>query len=216
MKLNKLIDHTLLNPFSLDDAIAALCNEAKKFDFYSVCVSPYFAKYCNKILKDSDVQVSTVIGFPYGYESTSAKIAAMQYVIDYVDEFDIVVNLPAVSNSNWPLIKNEMEAISSFARSRSKITKWIVESGNMEQSSLITLCKIFNEVQPDFMKTSTGVLGPGASIEAITLMREQLNKQIHIKASGGIRDRATAIGMIHAGASRIGASKSVEIVTSPQ
>ena len=212
MKLHKLIDHTLLSPFAEAHQAKKLCEEAIIHQFYSVCISPYFVPFCRQHLSGSQVRICTVIGFPFGYNSIASKQRDIESLLPTVDEFDIVINLQAVTNEDFNLIDNEAELLTNHVQQEGKVVKWIVESGNISSNHLRTLCDIMNTHRPDFIKTSTGVLGAGATLEAVTTMREYLHNDIQIKASGGIRDRQTALAMIQAGASRIGASKSVQIV----
>ena len=213
MKLNRYIDHTLLAPFATAQQVKSLCQEAIDYSFYAVCVSPYFARLAQKLLVNSDIKVSTVIAFPYGYESTSSKVACMEATVAAIDEYDVVVNLQAVMNEDWTLVQNEIITLTRQAHQQKKIIKWIVESGNISENYLLRLCEICNEANVDYMKTSTGMLGTGATLSAVNFMRAHLNNHISIKASGGIRDRQTALSYIEAGASRIGASRGVEMVT---
>ena len=212
MKLNKSIDHTNLGPFTPLEDIKTLCEEAIEYGFFAVCVSPYHTSFCHEFLKHSDVKISTVIGFPYGYDSIESKASNMTAIHLLVDEFDIVVNLQAVINNDWRHIEGEIAQLTHLAHQYNTIVKWIVESGNISESQLERLCAICNKANVDFMKTSTGMLGAGASVEAITFMRAHLDDDIQLKASGGIRDRNTALKMVKAGATRIGASKGIEIV----
>lgn len=213
MKLNRYIDHTLLSPFATHNEIEKLCQEAVDHKFYSVCVSPYFAIVAKNILIDSSVKVAVVIGFPYGYNSISSKKKNIISVSPYVDEVDVVINLQAVIAEDWHYLKKEINELTAEAHENNLVIKWIVESGNISLEQLKQLCEMCNEARVDFMKTSTGMLGTGATLEAIQTMREELDEGIQIKASGGIRDRETAIKFINAGATRIGASRSVAIVS---
>lgn len=212
MKLNRNIDHTNLSPFSTFAEIEKLCQEAREYDFYAVCVSPYYAQVAHDLLIDSSTAVAIVVGFPYGYNNTKSKSATIAEAHKIVDEIDVVINLQALLAEDWKLISNEMHALTSQAHDAELVIKWIVESGNISAEQLNGLCDIANESQIDFMKTSTGMLGTGATMEAVTTMRKLLDPSIQIKASGGIRDQATALSYIEAGASRIGASKGIDIV----
>ena len=212
MKLNQYIDHTLLSPFSTSEQVETLCREAMEYDFYSVCVSPYHTAMARKFLGNSAVKIASVIGFPYGYNSMSSKAENMNSIVNLIDEYDVVVNLQAVVNKDWQTVQTEIMELTQFAHQHKKVIKWIVESGNISEEALGQLCTFCNEAQVDFMKTSTGMLGTGATLSAVTFMRAHLDDTIAIKASGGIRDRESAMTYINAGATRIGASKSVEIV----
>ncbi len=212
-ELNRYIDHTLLDPFANDIKLNQLCEEALNFNFFAVCISPYHISYCADYLLGSEVKIATVVGFPYGYSSTKSKIEEIRQHNEIVDEFDVVINLQALMSKDWSYIHSELSQLVDAAHAANAIIKVIVESGNIHFNELRHLCELCNNVGVDYMKTSTGVLGNGASIEAISFMRRHLHTNIKIKASGGIRRRNTAIQMIAAGADRIGASKSVAIIT---
>ena len=212
MKLNSYIDHTHLSPFSTRSEIEKLCQEARDFDFYAVCVSPYYAPLAHDLLIDSSTAVAIVVGFPYGYNSTKSKSATITDASKFVDEVDVVINFQALLAEDWELISIEMHTLTTQAHESKLIIKWIVESGYISSEHLSRLCAIANDAQIDFMKTSTGMLGTGATMEAVETMRRLLDQSIQIKASGGIRDQETALRYIEAGASRIGASKGIEIV----
>lgn len=216
MKVNAFIDHTILSPFTTTKQIDSLCQEAIDYAFYAICISPYFVSTANSKLKDTSVKISTVISFPYGHDPILSKKACMNSTAQFVDEFDVVVNLQAVVNENWDLVQQEIHELTSHAHSQQKIIKWIVESGNINKQQLARLCDICNEARVDFMKTSTGALGPGAVLFDVRFMRQHLDDSIAIKASGGIRDFITAASYIEAGARRIGTSSGVKIVREQQ
>lgn len=212
MNLNRYIDHTLLNPFAKRQAVEQLCQEAIDYNFYAVCVSPFHTCVAYHLLEAYEIKLATVIGFPYGYDTIKNKLDAVAEALPIVDEFDIVINLQATSDENYDYLRDEITQLTTYAHDNNKLVKWIVESGNIPTSQLAQLCAIANEAKIDFMKTSTGMLGAGASVDSIKFMRSQLDEAIAIKASGGIRDRATALAMIDAGATRIGASRSVDMM----
>ena len=212
MKLNRFIDHTLLSPFATTAEIEKLCKEALEYNFYAVCVSPFFAKLAHDLLINSTTAVAIVVGFPYGYNSTKSKSVTISETNNLINEVDVVINLQALLSEDWNLISEEIHELTNQAHENNLVIKWIVESGNISTEQLTRLCAIANHAKIDFMKTSTGMLGTGATMEAVETMRRLLDDSIQIKASGGIRDRATALRYIQAGASRIGASKGIEIV----
>jgi len=213
MTLNTYIDHTLLKPFASQALVKKLCVEAIQYNFYAVCVSPYFVPFCATQLEGSSVKISSVIGFPYGYNSIKSKKEDISSILNQTDEFDVVVNLNAVVNEAWSTVENEIHEITSHVHAHGKVIKYILESANISSHALSQLCQVANQAGVDYIKTSTGVLGPGASVEHVQLMRKWADDKIQIKASGGIRDRATALAMIEAGATRIGASQSIAIVS---
>ena len=212
--LNKYIDHTILKPTCLVADIEKLCAEAKQYDFAAVCVPPNFVKLAKEKLAGSTVQVATVIGFPFGYSATEAKIAEIILaMVDGADELDVVANISAIKNGDWSAIADEINHIMPIIRSKGKVVKIIIESGVLTDDEIIKCCDIYGIAGIDYLKTSTGYAEKGASVEAVKLFRKHLPDQVQIKASGGIRDYATAQLMIDAGATRIGCSAGVAIVS---
>ena len=214
MPLNKYIDHTILKPTCLVSDIEKLCAEAKQYDFAAVCVPPNFVKLAKEKLVGSTVQVATVIGFPFGYSATEAKIAEIILaMVDGADELDVVANISAIKNGDWSAIADEINHIMPIIRSKNKVVKIIIESGVLTDDEIIKCCDIYGIAGIDYLKTSTGYAEKGASVEAVKLFRKHLPDQVQIKASGGIRDYAAAKLMIDAGATRIGCSAGVAIVS---
>ncbi len=214
MPLNKYIDHTILKPTCLVADIEKVCAEAKQYDFAAVCVPPNFVKLAKEKLAGSTVQVATVIGFPFGYSATEAKIAEIILaMVDGADELDVVANITAIKNGDWTAIADEINHIMPIIRSKGKVVKIIIESGVLTDDEIIKCCDIYGIAGIDYLKTSTGYAEKGASVEAVKLFRKHLPDQVQIKASGGIRDYATAQSMIAAGATRIGCSAGVAIVS---
>jgi deoxyribose-phosphate aldolase len=214
MPLNKYIDHTILKPTCLVSDIEKLCAEAKQYDFAAVCVPPNFVKLAKEKLLGSSVQVATVIGFPFGYSATEAKIAEIILaMVDGADELDVVANIAAIKNGDWSAIADEINHIMPIIRSKNKVVKIIIESGVLSDDEIMKCCDIYGIAGIDYLKTSTGYAEKGASVEAVKLFRKHLPDQVQIKASGGIRDYAAAKLMIDAGATRIGCSAGVAIVS---
>jgi deoxyribose-phosphate aldolase len=214
MPINKYIDHTVLKPTCLVSDIEKLCAEAKQYDFAAVCVPPNFVKLAKEQVAGSDVKVATVIGFPFGYSATEAKIAEIILaMVDGSDELDVVANISAIKNADWAAIADEINHIMPIIRSKGKAVKIIIESGVLTDDEIIKCCDIYGIAGIDFLKTSTGYAEKGASVEAVQLFRKHLPEAVNIKASGGIRDYASAKQMIDAGATRIGCSAGVAIVT---
>ena len=212
--LNKYIDHTILKPTCLVADIEKLCAEAKQYDFAAVCVPPNFVKLAKEKVAGSTVQVATVIGFPFGYSATEAKIAEIILaMVDGADELDVVANISAIKNADWSAIADEINHIMPIIRSKNKLVKIIIESGVLTDDEIIKCCDIYGIAGIDYLKTSTGYAEKGASVEAVKLFRKHLPDQVQIKASGGIRDYAAAKLMIDAGATRIGCSAGVAIVS---
>jgi deoxyribose-phosphate aldolase len=214
MPISKYIDHTILKPTCLVWDIQKLCAEAKQYDFAAVCVPPNFVKLAKEQVAGSDVKVATVIGFPFGYSATESKIAEIILaMVDGADELDVVANISAIKNGDWSAIADEINHIMPIIRSKGKTVKIIIESGVLSEEEMIKCCDIYGIAGIDYLKTSTGYAEKGASVEAVQLFRKHLPNTVHIKASGGIRDYATAKQMIEAGATRIGCSAGVAIVT---
>ena len=214
MPLNKYIDHTVLKPTCLVSDIEKLCFEAKQYDFAAVCVPPNFVKLAKEKVAGSSVKVATVIGFPFGYSATEAKIAEIILaMVDGADELDVVANISAIKNGDWTAIADEINHILPIIRSKDKVVKIIIESGLLTDEEIIKCCDIYGIAGIDYLKTSTGYAEKGASVEAVQLFRKYLPEQVQIKASGGIRDYATAKLMIDAGETRIGCSAGVAIVS---
>lgn len=211
MKLNKLIDHTLLKPEATKTQIEKLCSEAKEYDFKSVCVNPYYVKRAKELLKESDVLVCTVIGFPLGQNTTAIKVAETKDAINNgADEIDMVINIGALKSKDEDYVLNEIKEIRNACKG--KTLKVIIETCLLTDEEKITACKLSKKAGADFVKTSTGFSTHGATVEDVKLMRETVGEDMGVKASGGIRDRETALKMIEAGATRLGVSAGVEIV----
>ncbi len=213
MNIAQFIDHTILKPTTTLEDIRKICAEAIEYKFAAVCVPPPFVRNAKMMLKDSEVKVATVIGFPFGYSVAKAKIFEMQQAIeDGADEIDVVVNLIALKAGQWTYLENEIKFLVEAAHKNEKIIKVIIESGVLSTEEIIKCCEIYSKMGVDFVKTSTGYAEKGASVEAVHIMKAHLPEHIRIKASGGIRDFAFAKELVEAGADRLGCSASVAIV----
>lgn len=214
MNIASFIDHTILKPSTSSEEIINLCEEAIQYHFAAVCVPPYFVSQAAQLVQNSGVKVATVVGFPFGYQHYSAKVAeAKQAVRDGINEVDMVMNIAAFKNKDFTCLQEEISGLLNVAKSYNVVVKVIIESGILTNEEIIQCCHFYKGYPVDFLKTSTGYADKGASIEAIRLMREHLPKQIQIKASGGIKTKAFAMDLIDAGADRLGCSASVAIVT---
>lgn len=214
MNISAFIDHTILRPDCIAEDIKKVCFEAIEHRFFSVCVPPYYVREAARILEDKPVKVATVIGFPMGYDPTAAKVEAIKRAIDDgADELDVVINICAVKNRQWNFVRNDIDSMTTAAHIKGKIIKVIIETGMLTEEEIRKVCELCLEIKPDFVKTSTGYNVEGASVFAVRLLREILGDAIRIKASGGIRDRETALQMIEAGAKRLGSSSGVKIVS---
>lgn len=213
MKIAALIDHTALKPDTTKEQISKLCSEAIEYGFASVCVNPCYVKLSSELLKGSSIKVCTVIGFPLGATTTATKVAeASEAIENGAKEVDMVINIGALKSGDVEFVKQEIEAIVQTAKGKA-LVKVILETCLLTEEEKITTCKICKEAGADFVKTSTGFSTAGATIDDVKLMRSIVKPSLGVKASGGIRDYKTANAMVEAGASRIGASASVEIVS---
>lgn len=207
------IDHTILRPDVKLSEIEKLCDEAKEYRFAAVCVPPYFVKKAADFLKKSEVKVATVVGFPLGYSCTPAKVEeAKRAISDGADEIDMVMNIAALKEKNYKYVLDDMQSVATIAHQHDKVVKVIIEISLLTKEEIKKCCDLARNAGTDFVKTSTGFTGGGATLEAVRLMRASLTKKIKIKASGGIRDREAALKMIEAGADRIGTSSGIQIV----
>lgn len=211
MELNKYIDHTnLKNTATLKD-IEKLCNEAIKYKFASVCIYPYYIPLAKKLLKDTNVEVCTVIGFPTGESTKEVKVyEAIDAVEHGATEIDMVINISALKNKDYDYVKEEIEEVRDAIDG--KVLKVIIETCLLTKKEIVKMTEICNETFVNFIKTSTGFSISGAKVEDIELINKHKNDILEIKASGGIRDIHTMEDMINAGATRIGTSSGVEIM----
>lgn len=212
-KLSDYIDHTTLKANTRLRDIEKLCQEAKEHNFFAVCIPPYFVRNATRLLRENEVKVATVIGFPMGYSATPSKAAEIHKAIDDgADEIDVVINLSAVKSRDWNYVKNDIETMTVAAQMKGKSIKVILETAILNKREIKKLCDICVAAGVNFVKTSTGFNGDGASIEVVKFLRENLPDTVKIKASGGIRSAKKAQKMIDAGADRIGTSSGVKIV----
>ncbi|MEP6951805.1 MAG: deoxyribose-phosphate aldolase [Ginsengibacter sp.] len=217
MNINSYIDHTILKPTTTLVEVEKICAEAIQYQFAAVCIPPLYVKKVKEILRDSPVKVATVIGFPFGYEAIEAKVAEIVLaIVDGADELDMVVNISAIKNNDWNFIASEINTILPIIKSKNKIIKVIIESGILTDDEIVKCCDIYSAAGVDFVKTSTGYAEKGASVYAVKLMRAHLADHVKIKASGGIKTYLLAKELIEAGATRLGCSRSVEIVKESQ
>ncbi len=211
MEINKYIDYTNLNNTATLKDIEKLCNEAIKYKFASVCVYPYYVTLAHNLLKTSNVDVCTVIGFPSGMSTTDTKVfEAINAVENGADEIDMVINISALKNKDYDYVKNEIEEIRDAIDG--KVLKVIIETCLLTKEEIIKMTEICNETFVNFIKTSTGFSDYGARVEDVELINKYKNDVLEIKASGGIRSFETASDMINAGATRLGTSSGVKIM----
>jgi len=207
------IDHTLLRPIGTTTDIRRLCTEAIEYGMAAVCVFPSYVPMAREILKESRVKIATVIAFPFGVTYTEIKEAEMRTsAARGADEMDFVINIAALKSGDDRAIEQEMEYLTSKARTIGVRTKFIIETAYLTDDEKVRVCKVANRVKPDFMKTSTGYGPSGATVEDVRMMRSSLLPEIQIKAAGGIRSYAEALQLLQAGASRLGTSSGIKII----
>lgn len=211
-ELAKLIDHTALKPDVRKAHILQLCEEAKEYQFASVCVNPYWVPVAKEALQGSDVMVCTVIGFPLGATLTESKVFETRVSIEKgAREVDMVINIGALKDGDDAAVEADIRAVVEAAGDDA-LVKVILETCLLTDQEIERACQLAQAAGADYVKTSTGFSTGGATIEDVKRMRKVVGNDLGVKASGGIRDRKTAEDMIEAGASRIGASASVTII----
>ena len=215
--LEKYIDHTLLKPAAGIADIEQLCKEAKEHGFYAVCVNSRFVPVAKKALEGSDVKIASVIGFPLGAMSTAAKVFETENSCENgAEEIDMVMEYGLLKEGHKQAVFDDIKAVVDAAAKYGAIVKVILETGALTDGEIVDACKLSEEAGAAFVKTSTGFGEGGATVHAVELMRESVGPNVKVKASGGIRDRETALAMIEAGADRIGASAGIAICTVPE
>ncbi|GAA0482720.1 deoxyribose-phosphate aldolase [Salinibacillus aidingensis] len=212
-ELAKKIDHTQLKPETQQEKIDQICEEAATYEFASVCVNPYWVSYCYEKLKDTPVKVCTVIGFPLGATTTAVKTFESKNAIENgAEEVDMVINVGALKDGDRETVKKDIEAVVNEAKGKA-LVKVIIETSLLTNDEKVLACEIAKQAGADFVKTSTGFSGGGATVEDVALMRKTVGPDMGVKASGGVRDGKATNDMIEAGATRIGASAGVAIVS---
>jgi len=209
----KMIDHSLL-PITLTDAdLEQGCLLALEYNCASVCIMPFYLKRCAEILKGSTVKPSTTIGFPHGGHTTAIKLAEARRALgDGCEELDMVVNVSKVLSGDWDYVRHEIKAVTEVAHAQGQKIKVIFENCYLKDAHKIRLCEICAEVGADWVKTSTGFGTSGATLEDVKLMRAYSPAHVQVKAAGGIRDLDKLLAFRALGASRVGASKTKDIL----
>lgn len=211
MELNKYIDHTNLKAYATREDIKKLCDEAIEYQFASVCVNPYYVTLAKNLLEDTSISVCTVVGFPLGQNTIETKeFEAIRAVESGADEIDMVINIAALKNGDYDYVKEEIETIRDSIEGMT--LKVIIETCYLTEEEIIKMTEICNETYVNFIKTSTGFGKYGARVEDVKLINEHKMDYLEIKAAGGIGTLADLEAMVDAGATRIGCSKSVEIM----
>lgn len=212
-RLNKLIDLTYLKPDATRLRIEQLCAEAIEYDVFSVCVPPYFVQQVARILEDYQIKVCTVIGFPYGYDSTQVKAEAIKKAVEeMVDEIDVVANIAAIKSGDWAYTMNDADSMVRLGHMRNLKVKWIIEMNLLTSEEIKHVCEIAVSKEVDFVKTGTGTVGNPVSPDDVRLLRSLLPDHMNIKASGGIRTLEQANALVEAGANRLGTSAAKSIL----
>jgi deoxyribose-phosphate aldolase len=210
-QLAGMIDHTLLKPTATKKDIMRLCREAKKYRFAAVCVNPTYVSLAAKLLKNTDVKVCTVIGFPLGATTTEVKAFETENAIkNGAQEVDMVINIGMLKSGNYGFVKRDIEAVVKAAGDA--ITKVIIETCYLSDKEKVKVCMLAKKAGADYVKSSTGFGSRGATIADVRLMRKIVGKKMGVKAAGGIRTFEDAVAMIEAGATRIGTSHAMSIM----
>ena len=209
--MNKYIDHTVLKAFATKEDIVKLCNEAKEYDFKSVCVNPCYVKLAKELLKGSDVLVCTVIGFPLGANTIEVKaLETKDAVLNGAQEIDMVINVGKAKEHDYKYIEEEIKAV--VGASEGNLVKVIIETCYLTDEEKAEVCKAATLAKADFVKTSTGFGTGGATAKDVALMKANISSNMKVKASGGVKGLKDAEEMIKAGAERIGASSGLQIM----
>lgn len=213
MNLAKYIDHTILKADAQKEDVRKICKEAIENDFYSVCVNSSYVPFVKKLLKNTDVKVTSVVGFPLGAMDTNTKAFETKTAIQNgADEIDMVINISALKDRDYEYVLSDILKIVEEVKDKA-ILKVIIETCLLTEEEKIMACKLSMEAGAHFVKTSTGFSTGGATVEDIQLMKSIVGDKLGVKASGGIKTKEKALQMIEAGANRLGTSSSVSIVT---
>ena len=211
MNVAKYIDHTLLKPDSTREQIDKILEEAKKYQFKSVCINPTHVSYASQQLLDTDVLVCTVIGFPLGATTTDVKVFETENAIkNGASEIDMVINIGALKDQRYDEVQKDIEGV--IAAANGKTVKVIIETVLLTDEEKVKACELAEKAGATFVKTSTGFAGGGATPEDVKLMKDTVGNRLEVKASGGVRSLEDFEKMIEAGATRIGASAGVQII----
>ena len=215
MKYNKFIDHTALKADTTKATIDKLCQEAKQYDFASVCVNPTWVHYCADYLKDTDVKICTVIGFPLGANTSEVKAFEAKNAIENgADEVDMVINIGALKDGNTDFVYRDIKAV--VDASEGHCVKVIIETCLLTDEEKVTVCQLAVQAGATFVKTSTGFSTGGATPHDVALMKKTVGDACEVKASGGVRNYADMMAVITAGATRIGTSAGVQLMNNQE
>lgn len=208
-----MIDHAVLKPDAADLDVERECAIARKYKVASICVKPSHVEYAAKLLKDSTVKVSTVIGFPHGTTTTRCKVAEAQEAIENgASELDMVLNIGKLLSRDFDYVEKDIRSVVDEAHCKGAIVKVILETALLNDEMKVAACKISDKCGADYVKTSTGFNGRGADLKDITLMKSSVSDKVGIKASGGIKNFEQAVAFAKAGCTRLGTSSTIDIV----
>lgn len=208
----KLFDHTILKPEATEAQVKKLCQEALEHHFASVCVNQYYTAFAARLLKDSDVKVCTVVGFPLGMSHTKVKaFECSQAIAEGATEIDMVINVGALKDQKYDYVLEDIKTLKTACGDKA-ILKVIIETCLLTKEEIVKACQLAKEAGADFVKTSTGFSTAGAKAEDVALMRKTVGETMGVKASGGIHNAVEAQAMVEAGASRLGTSATLAII----
>lgn len=211
MNYNKMIDHTVLKADTPLETVKRICDEAMEYGFASVCINPCHVAYCADYLKDSDVNVCTVIGFPLGANTSAVKaFETKDAIANGADEIDMVMNIGALKDKNYDLVRDDVKAVVEAANGT--LVKVILETCLLTEDEIKKACELCVEAKADYVKTSTGFSTRGATIENVRIMKEAVHGKAKVKAAGGVRTPEDMVKIVAAGADRIGTSAGCSLV----
>ena len=211
MNYNKMIDHTVLKADTPLETVKRICDEAMEYGFASVCINPCHVAYCADYLKDSDVNVCTVIGFPLGANTSAVKaFETKDAIANGADEIDMVMNIGALKDKNYDLVRDDVKAVVEAANGT--LVKVILETCLLTEDEIKKACELCVEAKADYVKTSTGFSTRGATIEDVRIMKEAVHGKAKVKAAGGVRTPEGMVKIVAAGADRIGTSAGCSLV----
>lgn len=211
MNYNKMIDHTVLKADTPLETVKRICDEAMEYGFASVCINPCHVAYCADYLKDSDVNVCTVIGFPLGANTSAVKaFETKDAIANGADEIDMVMNIGALKDKNYDLVRDDVKAVVEAANGT--LVKVILETCLLTEDEIKKACELCVESKADYVKTSTGFSTRGATIEDVRIMKEAVHGKAKVKAAGGVRTPEDMVKIVAAGADRIGTSAGCSLV----
>ena len=211
--LARLIDHTMLKPDAVPAEIEQLCDDAMRYHFASVCLNPSYVPLAAAKLAETDIAVCTVVGFPLGATTTTAKVCeAEQALEDGATEIDMVLHIGALKAGQRDIVRDDISAVVDVVHEGGGLVKVIIETALLTDEEKALACRLAREADANFVKTSTGFAAEGAKIDDVRLMRETVGPRLGVKAAGGIHSYDEAMGMVNAGANRLGASAGIKIV----